>query len=71
MLEGELDVQVGLPYLSDEAQDFWTERIEEAEHVRNWVLERIEVAALLKDEDARRRALTFVVVGGAWKSTTT
>ncbi|MCP3426799.1 FAD-dependent oxidoreductase [Rothia sp. AR01] len=40
--------------------------IEEAEHVRNWVLERIEVAALLKDEAARRQALTFVVVGGGF-----
>ena len=38
--------------------------IEEAEHVRNWILQRLEVAALLKDEAARRRALTFVVVGG-------
>ena len=37
--------------------------IEEAEHVRNWILQRLEVAALLKDEAARRRALTFVVVG--------
>lgn len=31
VLEGELDVRVGLPYLSDEAQDFWTARIDEAE----------------------------------------
>lgn len=31
VLEGELDVRVGLPYLSEEAQAFWTERIEEAE----------------------------------------
>ena len=31
VLEGALDVRAGLPYLSDEAQDFWTERIEEAE----------------------------------------
>lgn len=31
VLEGELDVRVGLPYLSDEAQGFWTARIEEAE----------------------------------------
>ena len=31
VLEGELDVRVGLQYLSGEAQDFWTERIEEAE----------------------------------------
>ena len=31
VLEGELDVRVGLPFLSGEAQDFWTGRIEEAE----------------------------------------
>ncbi|WP_433955905.1 ADP-ribosylglycohydrolase family protein [Janibacter indicus] len=31
VLEGELDVRVGLPYLSDEGHDFWTARIEEAE----------------------------------------
>ncbi|MEK4240500.1 ADP-ribosylglycohydrolase family protein [Janibacter sp. FSL W8-0316] len=31
VLEGELDVRVGLPYLSDEGHDFWTARIDEAE----------------------------------------
>lgn len=31
VLKGELDVRVGLPYLSDEAQAFWTARIDEAE----------------------------------------
>ncbi|CAM4167944.1 ADP-ribosylglycohydrolase family protein [Janibacter anophelis] len=31
VLGGMLDVRVGLPYLSGEAQAFWTERIEEAE----------------------------------------
>lgn len=40
--------------------------IEEAVHVRNWVIERIEIAGLLEDEAARRRALTFVVVGGGF-----
>ena len=34
--------------------------------VRNWVLERIEVASVLEDADARRRALTFVIVGGGF-----
>ena len=53
-----------IPGLADAA--IGMKSIEEAEHVRNWVLERIEVAALLKDEDARRRALTFVVVGGGF-----
>lgn len=40
--------------------------IEEAVAVRNWVLERIEVASLTSDDDVRRRALTFVVVGGGF-----
>lgn len=40
--------------------------IEEAVSVRNWVLDRIEVASLLSDAEARRRALTFVVVGGGF-----
>ena len=40
--------------------------VEEAVSVRNWVLERIEVAAVLDDPDARRRALTVVVVGGGF-----
>ena len=45
--------------------------IEEAVAVRNWVLERIEVASLTTDEEAKRRALTFVVVGGGYAGTET
>lgn len=40
--------------------------IEEAEALRNWVLERIEVASLTDDEDEKRKALTFMVVGGGF-----
>ena len=40
--------------------------IEEAVSVRNWVLDRIEVASMLSDAEERRRALTFVVVGGGF-----
>ena len=40
--------------------------IEEAVSVRNWVLERIEAASLMSDSDERRRALTFVIVGGGF-----
>lgn len=40
--------------------------VEEAVSVRNWVLERIETASLTTDEAERRRALTFVVVGGGF-----
>lgn len=40
--------------------------IEEAEHVRNWILDRIEYASTTTDEAERRRALTFVIVGGGF-----
>ena len=41
-------------------------RIEEAVTLRSQILERIESAALMTDADQRRRALTFVVVGGGF-----
>lgn len=40
--------------------------IEEAVYLRSQILERIESAALMTDADERRRALTFVVVGGGF-----
>ncbi|MBM6621528.1 NAD(P)/FAD-dependent oxidoreductase [Micrococcaceae bacterium RIT802] len=40
--------------------------IEEAVTLRNKVLERIESASMMSDPAARRRALTFVVVGGGF-----
>lgn len=40
--------------------------VEEAVSIRNWVLERIEAASVMPDQDARRRALTFVIVGGGF-----
>lgn len=40
--------------------------IEEAVALRNWVLDRIEVASLTDDEDEKRKALTFIVVGGGF-----
>ena len=40
--------------------------IEEALSLRNKILERIETASLMEDEAARKRALTFVVVGGGF-----
>ena len=40
--------------------------IEEAVSIRNQILERIETAALMTDAEERRRALTFVVVGGGF-----
>ena len=53
-----------IPGLSDVAIGMKT--VEEAVSVRNWVLERIETASLTADEAERRRALTFVIVGGGF-----
>ncbi|GAA4108332.1 NAD(P)/FAD-dependent oxidoreductase [Enteractinococcus coprophilus] len=41
-------------------------RIEEAVSIRNQILERIESAALMTDAEQRRKAMTFVVVGGGF-----
>lgn len=53
-----------IPGLADIAIGMKT--VEEAVSVRNWTLERIEVASLTTDEEVRRRALTFVIVGGGF-----
>lgn len=41
-------------------------QVEEAIALRNHVLDRMDVAASTADEDLRRRALSFVVVGGGY-----
>ena len=41
-------------------------RIEEAVSIRNQILERVESAALMTDAEQRRKAMTFVVVGGGF-----
>jgi NADH dehydrogenase len=41
-------------------------QVEEAIALRNHVLDRLDVAASTGDEDVRRRALSFVVVGGGY-----
>lgn len=58
-----------IPGLADKAIGMKT--IEEAVSVRNWVLERIEVASLTNDEDEKRKALTFIVVGGGYAGSET
>ncbi|MBP2702195.1 NAD(P)/FAD-dependent oxidoreductase [Microbispora sp. RL4-1S] len=40
--------------------------VEEAIHLRNHVLGRMDIAASTPDEEIRRRALTFVFVGGGY-----
>ncbi|WP_240759899.1 NAD(P)/FAD-dependent oxidoreductase, partial [Phytoactinopolyspora endophytica] len=53
-----------IPGLADVGIGF--KQVEEAIALRNHVLERFDVAASTTDEEVRRRALTFVVVGGGF-----
>ena len=53
-----------IPGLSDEAVGFKT--VEEAIYLRNQVLECLDIAESTADEERRRRALTFVFIGGGY-----
>ncbi|WP_433496857.1 NAD(P)/FAD-dependent oxidoreductase [Sphaerimonospora sp. CA-214678] len=53
-----------IPGLAESGIGFKT--VEEAIHLRNHVLGRMDVAASTADEEVRRRALTFVFVGGGY-----
>jgi NADH:ubiquinone reductase (H+-translocating) len=53
-----------IPGLEEHSVGFQT--ITEAIHLRNHVLGRLELAEATRDGDARRRALTFVFVGGGY-----
>jgi NADH:ubiquinone reductase (H+-translocating) len=53
-----------VPGLAESAIGFST--VTEAVHLRNRVLARMEAAAATRDPAARRRALTFVFVGGGY-----
>ncbi len=53
-----------IPGLEEHSVGFQT--ITEAIHLRNHVLDRLEFAESTTDGDARRRALTFVFVGGGY-----
>jgi len=53
-----------IPGLADQGIGF--KQVEEAIALRNHVLDRLDVAASTADEDVRRRALSFVVVGGGY-----
>ncbi|MPZ61995.1 MAG: NAD(P)/FAD-dependent oxidoreductase [Propionibacteriales bacterium] len=53
-----------IPGLADQAIGF--QQIEEAIALRNRVLERLDAAASIRDDDRRRRLLTFVFVGGGY-----
>ncbi|GAA4285049.1 NAD(P)/FAD-dependent oxidoreductase [Brevibacterium daeguense] len=53
-----------IPGLAEEA--IGVKRIEEAVALRDHILNRISEASLMEDDDERRRALTFVLVGGGF-----
>lgn len=53
-----------IPGLADEGVGFKT--VEEAIYLRNQVLHSLDVAESTQDADRRRRALTFVFVGGGY-----
>ncbi|MDP9444354.1 MAG: NAD(P)/FAD-dependent oxidoreductase [Actinomycetota bacterium] len=53
-----------IPGLAEQAVGF--KQIEEAIHLRNCVLDRLDAAGSTADDDVRRRALTFVFVGGGY-----
>jgi len=53
-----------IPGLAEQAVGF--KQIEEAIHLRNCVLDRLDAAGSTTDVDTRRRALSFVFVGGGY-----
>lgn len=61
---GSVSRTLPIPGLREEAVGFKT--LGEAIFLRNRVLERLDVAAATPDPRVRRRALTFVVVGGGY-----
>ena len=58
-----------VPGLAERAVGFKT--LAEAIHLRNRMLEHLELADASADESARRRLLTFVIVGGGYAGTET
>jgi NADH dehydrogenase len=61
---GSVSRTLPIPGLREQAVGFKT--IGEAIYLRNHVLDRLDVAAATADPDTRRRALTFVFVGGGY-----
>lgn len=61
---GSVTKALPVPGLAERAVGF--KSVAEAMHLRNYVLSRLEAAESTPDEAARRRALTFVFVGGGY-----
>ncbi|MCW2899597.1 MAG: FAD-dependent pyridine nucleotide-disulfide oxidoreductase [Streptosporangiaceae bacterium] len=64
MAAGSVSRTLPIPGLAENGIGFKT--IGEAIHLRNRVLAQLDVAATTEDEELRRRALTFVFVGGGF-----
>lgn len=64
MAVGSIARTLPIPGLTDQGIGF--KQVEEATSLRNHVLDRLDVAATTTDEKARKRALTFVFVGGGY-----
>jgi NADH dehydrogenase len=64
VVPGSVSRTLPIPGLRENAVGFKT--IGEAIYLRNHVLERLDVAATTADPETRRRALTFVFVGGGY-----
>ncbi|WP_106402014.1 NAD(P)/FAD-dependent oxidoreductase [Actinocorallia populi] len=64
MAAGSVSRTLPIPGLAEHGIGFKT--IGEAIHLRNHVLAQLDIAASTDDEDVRKRALTFVVVGGGF-----
>jgi NADH dehydrogenase len=64
MAPGSVSRALPVPGLAETAIGFKT--IGEAVHLRNHILSRLEVASATDDPDLRRKALTFVFVGGGY-----
>jgi NADH:quinone reductase (non-electrogenic) len=61
---GSVSRTLPIPGLAQRAMGF--HQIEEAIALRNQVLDRMDLAASVRDDETRRRALTFVFVGGGY-----
>jgi NADH:quinone reductase (non-electrogenic) len=64
MAAGSVSRTLPIPGLAEHGIGFKT--IGEAIHLRNHVLAQLDIAESTKDEDVRRKALTFVFVGGGF-----
>jgi NADH dehydrogenase len=64
MAAGSVSRTLPIPGLAEHGVGFKT--IGEAIHLRNHVLAQLDIAATTEDEEVRRRALTFVFVGGGF-----